>query len=120
MIRGLNVTILAHVRPGRRPAVCLLGTNQSNWSSWTAAFVERLRDLGWIEGHNLSINYRWTEGRPDRITEMATEFVRLKVDVIVSYGTAISSLPRLNSHRMVAPSQGRPFFHSEESSWPVA
>jgi hypothetical protein len=68
----------------------------------------------------MSINYRWTEERPDRITAMATEFVRLKVDVIVSYGTAISSLPTLNSHRMVAPPQGRPFFYSEESSWPAA
>jgi putative ABC transport system substrate-binding protein len=60
-----------------------------SWSPWAAAFVERLRELGWIDGRTIAIEYRWTEGRPERTTEIAAEFVRLKVDVIVTFGTAI-------------------------------
>jgi len=66
---------------GRQPIIGLLGTDQSIWSPWTAAFVERLRELRWIEGHTVSIEYRWTAGRPERVREIAAEFVRLKVDV---------------------------------------
>jgi putative ABC transport system substrate-binding protein len=50
--------------------------------------VERLRELGWIDGRTIAIEYRWTEGHPERTTEIAAEFVRLKVDVIVTFGTA--------------------------------
>src|SRR5262249_34735559 len=56
-------------------------------SQWTAAFVQRLRELGWVEGRNVAIEYRWAEGRADRLSEIAAEFVRLKVDVIVTYAT---------------------------------
>ena len=52
---------------------------------WLAAFVQRLHELGWIEGHNLAIEYRWAEGSSDRAAEFAAEFVQLKVDVIVTY-----------------------------------
>ena len=52
-----------------------------------AAFVERLRELGWIDGRNVTIEYRWGEGRDERFAEIAAEFVRLKVDVIVTLGT---------------------------------
>ena len=52
-----------------------------------AAFVERLRDLGWIEGRTISIEYRWAEGRNERLAETAAEFVRRKVDVIVTAAT---------------------------------
>src|SRR5262249_15601944 len=55
---------------------------------WTAAFVQRLRELGWIDGRNLAIEYRWGEGRNERFAEIAAEFVRLKVDVIVTSGTS--------------------------------
>ena len=55
---------------------------------WTAAFVQRLRELGWIEGRTVAIEYRWAEGRSERFAEIAAEFVRLKVDVIVTAGTA--------------------------------
>jgi putative tryptophan/tyrosine transport system substrate-binding protein len=51
------------------------------------AFVEGLRDRGWIEGRNLVIEYRWAEGRPERLSRLADELVRLKVDVIVTLGT---------------------------------
>jgi putative tryptophan/tyrosine transport system substrate-binding protein len=46
--------------------------------------VERLRELGWIEGRNVAIEYRWAEGRNERYEEIAAEFARLKVDVIVT------------------------------------
>ena len=55
---------------------------------WTAAFVRRLAELGWTEGRNVAIEYRWGEGRSERFSEIAAEFVRLKVDVIVTTGSA--------------------------------
>jgi putative tryptophan/tyrosine transport system substrate-binding protein len=56
-------------------------------SELVAAFTQRLRELGWIEGRTVTIVYRWVEGREDRFAEVADEFVRLKVDVIVTSGT---------------------------------
>jgi putative ABC transport system substrate-binding protein len=50
--------------------------------------VQRLRELGWIEGRTIAIQYRWAEGRAERLAEMVAEFVRLKVDVIVTGGNA--------------------------------
>ena len=50
--------------------------------------MQRLRELGWIEGRTVAIEYRWAEGRSERFAEIAAEFVRLKVDVIVTDGTA--------------------------------
>ncbi|HKH28892.1 MAG TPA: hypothetical protein VKA61_11245, partial [Sphingomicrobium sp.] len=50
----------------------------------TAAFVQRLRELGWIDGQNVAIEFRWAEGRSERSAEIASEFVRLKVDVIAT------------------------------------
>src|SRR5262245_9948896 len=46
-------------------------------SQWVAALVERLRELGWIEGRTVAIEYRWAEGRNERLAEIAAEFVRL-------------------------------------------
>jgi putative tryptophan/tyrosine transport system substrate-binding protein len=51
--------------------------------------VTRLRELGWIEGSTISIEYRWSQGQPERYIEIAAEFVRLKVDVIVTVGSAV-------------------------------
>jgi putative ABC transport system substrate-binding protein len=69
----------------RLPTVGFLvpGTPESH-GKWVAAFVQRLRELGWIEGRTLAIEYRWAEGRNERMAESAAEFVRLKVDVIVT------------------------------------
>jgi putative ABC transport system substrate-binding protein len=53
-----------------------------------AAFVARLRELGWIEGRTVAIEYRWAEGRTERYGEIATEFVKLKVDIIVTWASA--------------------------------
>jgi len=63
------------------------GTTLSGASQWVAAFVQRLRELGRIEGRTVAIEYRWAEGRADRAAEITAEFVRLKVDVIVTNGT---------------------------------
>src|SRR5215831_5373818 len=57
-------------------------------SNWVAALVRRLGELGWIEGRTVAIEYRWAEGRNERLAEIAAEFVRLNVDVIVTWGTA--------------------------------
>ena len=71
------------------PVIGFLGPlTPSVQSKWTAAFVQRLRELGWIDGRNVAIEYRWAEGRSERFAEIAAEFVRLKVGVIVTAGTA--------------------------------
>src|SRR6516162_2818730 len=68
------------------PTIGFLGSGTpAAHGHWVAAFVQRLRELGWIEGRNLTIDYRWAEGSSDRAAELAAEFVRLKVDVIVTY-----------------------------------
>ena|SRR5438067_4386080 len=73
---------------GTRPAIGFLGANTPSLDSRRiAAFVQRLRERGWIEGHTVAIEYRWAEGRNERYAEIAAEFVRLKVDVIVTSGT---------------------------------
>src|SRR6516164_8223178 len=75
-------------QPGKLPTIGFLGaTNPAIESQRVAAFVLRLRELGWIDSRNLAIEYRWAEGRNERYAENAAEFVRLKVDVIVTAGT---------------------------------
>jgi putative tryptophan/tyrosine transport system substrate-binding protein len=70
------------------PTVGFLGTTTpSLWRPWTAAFTQRLRELGWIEGRTVAIEYRWADGLEARYAEVAAEFVRLKVDVILTSGT---------------------------------
>jgi putative tryptophan/tyrosine transport system substrate-binding protein len=84
-------------QPNRLPLIGFMGANASVFSPWTAAFVGRLRELGWIEGRTIAIEYRWSEGRPERNAEIAAEFVRLKVDVIVTLGSAVPALKRVTS-----------------------
>jgi putative tryptophan/tyrosine transport system substrate-binding protein len=62
-------------------------STRSAASEWVAAFTQRLRELDWIEGRTVTIEYRWSEGRTERFAQIAAEFVRLKVDVIVTSGT---------------------------------
>ena len=79
--------LAARAQQPKMPTIGFLGANSASaQTQWTAAFVQRLRELGWIEGRTVSIEYRWAEGRSDRYTEIAAEFVRLKVDVIVTAG----------------------------------
>jgi putative ABC transport system substrate-binding protein len=77
---------------GKLPTIGFLGTDSSLWSPWTAAFVQRLRELGWIEGRTIAIEYRWDKGRPERHAEFAAEFVRLKLDLIVANGIAVAKV----------------------------
>ena len=72
---------------GKQPTIGFSGAAPSIESQRIAAFVQRLRELGWIDGRNLAIEYRWAEGRDERYTEIAAELVRLKVDVIVTVAT---------------------------------
>jgi len=73
---------------GKLPTIGFLGQNtRSAGSEWVAAFVQRLRELGWTDGRTIAIEYRWGEGREERFAEAAAELVRLKVDVIVVSGT---------------------------------
>jgi putative tryptophan/tyrosine transport system substrate-binding protein len=79
------------------PTIGFMGANATVFASWTAAFVARLRELGWIEGHTVHIEYRWSEGRPERNAEIAAEFARLKVNVIVTLGSAVPALKQVTS-----------------------
>ena len=72
----------------KRATIGLLGSGTAAaQSELTASLVHRLRELGWIEGENVAIEYRWAEGRTERLPALADELVRLKVDVIVTHNT---------------------------------
>src|SRR6516164_6340523 len=73
------------------PTIGFLGANNASFAMASInAFVQRLRELGWIENRTVAIEYRWAEGREARFAEFAAEFVRLKVDVILTYATPSS------------------------------
>ena len=77
-------------QPGKLPTIgFLVSGTPSSHGPWVTGFVQRLRELGWIEGRTLAIEYRWAEARADRAAEIAAELVRLKVDVIVTSATAV-------------------------------
>src|SRR5215510_1825853 len=77
---------------GKLPTIGFLGADPAAFSPWTAAFVAHLRELGWIENRTIAIEYRWSEGRTERYAEIAAEFVRSKVDVIVTVGSAVPTV----------------------------
>jgi putative ABC transport system substrate-binding protein len=80
------------------PTIGYLGAgSEAGWSTWTSAFVQRMRELGWIDGRTVSIEYRWAEGRGERFAEISAEFVRLKVDVIVTVGSAVPAAKQATS-----------------------
>src|SRR5437588_12340579 len=90
--------LAARAQQAKLPTIGFLGASTPlNWNPWTAAFVQRLRELGWIEGRTVTIEYRWAEGRDERYSEIATEFARLKVDVIVTAGGAVLAVSRATS-----------------------
>jgi putative tryptophan/tyrosine transport system substrate-binding protein len=85
-------------QPGKLPTIGFLGAaSPSGWGKLVPAFVQRLRELGWIEGRTVAIEYRWAEGRSERYAEIAAEFVRLKVDVIVTSGGAVPAVKQATS-----------------------
>jgi putative tryptophan/tyrosine transport system substrate-binding protein len=80
--------LAARAQQPKVPTIGFLGTSTSlAMNRWVAAFAQRLRELGWIEGRTVAIEYRWAEGRYEQLAEIAAEFVRLKVEVIVTYAT---------------------------------
>ncbi len=79
---------LAARAQAKLPTIGFLGTiSPSAEGLRLVALVRRLRELGWIEDRNVAIAVRWAEGRPERYSDIAAEFIRLKVDVIVTGGT---------------------------------
>jgi putative ABC transport system substrate-binding protein len=77
-------------QPAKLPTVGYIGSaTPATQGQWAAAFVQRLRELGWIESRTVEVQYRWAQGRSERAAEFAAEFARHKVDVIVTSGTAL-------------------------------
>jgi len=76
-------------QPVKLPTIGFLGASSPEQASqWVLAFVKRLRELGWIEGRTVAIEYRWAEANSERYSEIAAELVGLKVDVIVTWASA--------------------------------
>jgi putative tryptophan/tyrosine transport system substrate-binding protein len=76
-------------QPAKLALVGYLGANTPSAEGLRiAAFLQRIRELGWVEGRTIAIEVRWAEGRNERYAEIAAEFARLKVDVIVTAGSA--------------------------------
>jgi putative tryptophan/tyrosine transport system substrate-binding protein len=83
---------------GKLPTIGFLsGQTRSTAGQWVAAFEQRLRELGWIEGRTVVIVVRWAEGRFERFAEIAAEFVRLKVDIIVTAGPPVFAAKQATS-----------------------
>jgi putative tryptophan/tyrosine transport system substrate-binding protein len=91
LVGGASVTwpLAARAQEQKLSTIGFLGTTTASAQvQRTTAFAQRLRQLGWIEGQTVAIEYRWAEGRYERFAEIAAEFIRLKVDVIVTAATA--------------------------------
>jgi putative ABC transport system substrate-binding protein len=91
--------LAAYSQPrGRPPTIGFLGASAASAQAhWTAAFVQRLSELGWVEGRTVAIEYRFAEGRNDRFAELAGELVRLNVDVILTDGGATLAAKNVTS-----------------------
>jgi putative ABC transport system substrate-binding protein len=85
-------------QPAKLPTIGYLGASTPLFDTYRVeAFVQRLRQLGWIEGRTVAIEYRWSQGRTERYPEIAAEFVRLNVDVIVATGGAVPAAKQATS-----------------------
>ena len=96
---------------GKVPTIGYLGgAGPTSHGAWFNSFVQRLRELGWIEGRTVAIKLRWGEGRPQRYAEIAAEFVSLKVDVILAGGTeaAVAAKQATSVIPIVFPTAGDP------------
>ena len=104
--------LAARAQPaGKRPTIGYIGGGGPiTQRAWVEAFVQRLRELGWIEGRTIAIEYRWGEGNAARYAEFAAEFVRLKVDVILAGGTeaAVAAKQATSLIPIVFPTAGDP------------
>jgi putative ABC transport system substrate-binding protein len=101
LLGGVAVTwplVARAQQPRKLPTIGFFGPNTASaWRPWTAAFVQRLHELGWIEGRSLAIEYRWADARSEHLAEIAAEFVRLKVDPIVTGGNAAVAAKQVSS-----------------------
>jgi putative tryptophan/tyrosine transport system substrate-binding protein len=95
-VRALSALIfaLSHLAEAQQPAKIprigiLIGSSASSYSARVEAFRQRLRELGYVEGKNIVIEYRYAEGKLERLPDLAAELVGLKVDVIVTTGQAV-------------------------------
>ncbi len=82
-------------KAGRVPRIAVLTTSSPPGSSATDAFIQRLRELGYIEGRNITIEWRWGQGTTERFPEYGADVVRLNVDVIVAANAAAGQAARL-------------------------
>jgi putative ABC transport system substrate-binding protein len=98
LLGGAAAWPLAGRAQQKPPTIGFLGAaSASAMSAWSSAFVQRLRELGWVEGRTINIEYRWADGKADRLSEIAAEFVQLKVDVILTTGSAVPVLKQATS-----------------------
>ena len=90
--------LAARAQQPAMPTIGYLGSGTpATQGQLVAVFVQRLRELGWIEGRTIAIEYRWADGRFERFAEIAAEFVRLKVDVILTSGPAVFAAKQATS-----------------------
>jgi putative tryptophan/tyrosine transport system substrate-binding protein len=83
---------------GKPPTIGFLGAaSASAWSEWTSAFEQRLSELGWLKGSTVNIEYRWAEGRDELFDQFAAEFVRLKVNVIVTAASVVPAIKQVTA-----------------------
>ena len=75
----------------------VLGADATVWSSWTVAFITRLRELDWITGEAIDVDYRWAGGNSKRVSDFTAEFLRRNVDVIVTYGSAATVVQQVTT-----------------------
>src|SRR5215510_8335840 len=86
---AILISLVGHVgmveaqQPAKLPTIGLLGAaSASSYAPFVEAFREGIHDRGYVEGKNVAVEYRWAEGKYDRLPDLAAELVRLKVDVI--------------------------------------
>jgi putative ABC transport system substrate-binding protein len=90
--------ILARAQQTKLPTIGFFGTTAAaTWAEWTPAFMQRLRELGWIEGRTVAIEWRWAEGRSERFAEIAADLVARKVDIIVTSGGGVPATKQATS-----------------------
>jgi putative ABC transport system substrate-binding protein len=75
----------------------LIAGTPASHGAWFAALVQRMRQLGWIEGRTVAFEYRWAGTRNEHYTDIAAELVKLKVDVIVTHGVALPAAKQATS-----------------------
>lgn len=90
--------VASHAQPARLPTIGFLGAgSRAAWAPSVARFERRLRELGLVDGRTVNVVYRWADGKGERFAAFAAEFVQLKVDVIVTAGSAVAAVKQATS-----------------------